>query len=162
VIPESVYRKARLGIWFLLSVFLSGISYGQLFADDSEEDAVNFAFQATQSDGFFIGTTENVRVYDLPISYFLRRPGIESWGLKLKFPVTIALYNIETMQEDVDLDILAFVPGVEIWIPVYDYWTLVPLCSFGVGKATSGGDLRFIYRFGGGIQAVRFVLGMPF
>jgi hypothetical protein len=146
---HRIYRKTCLLLpWLLLAVILSGMPVPPCVADDSEADAVNYAFQTTLSDGFFLGTTENANVYDLPISYFLRHPEIDSWGLKLKIPVTIALYNIETTAGDVDLDILAFVPGVELWIPVNDYWTLVPLGNFGVGKATSGGGLRYIYRFG--------------
>jgi len=83
-------------------------------------------------------------------------------GFKLLLPAVVAA------QEETDTDFTfgaaAFVPGLEVQIPVNEYWTLKPFGQFGAGKDTAGGDLRYIY--GGGVRSLvsfpwkKFVFGI--
>ncbi len=56
------------------------------------------------------------------------------------------------VQEETDTDFTfgaaAFVPGLEVQIPVNEYWTLKPFGQFGPGKDTAGGDVKYIYGVG--------------
>jgi len=129
---------------FIMANIVAGIAH----ANDNDSNAINWAFQVGLGDGFSIGTQENANVYKLPFSYTTRHLRDYEWGLKLKFPLTVGVYNIETADKDIDLDVLAIVPGIELQIPVRDNWILIPLLNFGLGKNTSGGDLQYLYSVG--------------
>lgn len=135
------------GLYFWIFI-MANIVAGIAHANDNDSNAINWAFQVGLGDGFSIGTQENANVYKLPFSYTTRHLRDYEWGLKLKFPLTVGVYNIETADKDIDLDVLAIVPGIELQIPVRDNWILIPLLNFGLGKNTSGGDLQYLYSVG--------------
>ncbi len=116
--------------------------------NEDDGDAINWAYQVTIMDGLNYSTQENAQIYDLPFSHTLRPIEKNPWGIRLKFPVTIGLYNIDSTEGAVDVNVLAVVPGVEFQYPLRDNWMLMPLFSFGFGKDTAGGDLRYIYSLG--------------
>jgi hypothetical protein len=115
-------------------------------ADDVEN--INWAYQETLPDGLYFGTHENAQIFDLPLSFTLRHHKEKPWGVKLKVPITVGVYNLESEDARLDLNVLAFVPGLEFQIPVRDNWLLMPLGNFGIGKEKSGGSLHYIYSVG--------------
>ena len=132
-------------VWLLLLSLGTGTI---VQADTDDADAINFAFQHALGDGFFFGSRENVEVFKIPVKHTVRRPEEKGWGLELKFPLTVGLYNLEVDDEDIDADLMAIVPGVELEFPVLDNWTVKPYADFGVGKDVHGGDLRYIFGIG--------------
>lgn len=117
-------------------------------SNNSERDTINWVYQSSIGGGVSIGTQENASIYKLPFSYRLRRLREYGWGLKLKFPLTVGLYNIEIEDRDIDLDVLAIFPGVEFQLPIRSNWILMPFLNFGIGKVTSDGDLHYLYTIG--------------
>jgi len=83
-------------------------------------------------------------------------------GFKLLLPAVVAAE--EETKTDFTFGAAAFVPGLEVQIPVNEYWTLKPFGQIGAGKDTAGGDLRYIY--GGGVRSLvsfpwkKFVFGI--
>jgi hypothetical protein len=83
--------------WILI---MANIVAGIAHANDNDSNAINWAFQTSLGDGFSIGTQENANVYKLPFSYTTKHLRDYEWGLKLKFPLTVGVYNIETADKD--------------------------------------------------------------
>lgn len=117
-------------------------------ADEADSRMINWAYQTSLGDGFSIGAQEKVRILKIPFSYTFKGFTSIDWALKLKFPLTIGFYNVEVENQDLELDILALVPGLELYIPLRDNWFLIPLVNMGLGKDTSGGNLRYLYSTG--------------
>ena len=72
----------------------------------------------------------------------------KNWNLKLNFPLSIGVYNIEAEEDNIDLDFLAIIPGIELHIPLRENWILMPLADFGFGKSTSGNSIQYLYSAG--------------
>ncbi len=129
--------------FILFTFFLYSINAG---ADENNQ--INWAYQVGVGDGISTGTQENANIYKLPFSYTIENFNDYDWQLKLNFPLTIGLYNIETEEQNIDLDFLAIIPGIELKIPLRDNWILMPLVNFGLGKSTSGDNIQYLYSVG--------------
>jgi hypothetical protein len=137
-------RNRSWYFYFILFVcFLNSINAG---ADENNQ--INWAYQVGVGDGLSTGTQENANIYKLPFSYTIENFNDYDWQLKLNFPLTIGLYNIENEEQNIDLDFLAIVPGIELQIPLQDNWILMPLVNFGLGKSTSGDNIQYLYSVG--------------
>jgi len=143
-------RKNRFGTLVCLLVLLwaTGVSVDLVEGNDNDGDLINWAYQEALDDGVYFSAEENAQIYDLPFSYTLRSIKNDDWGLDLKFPITIGIYNIDSQKEEIDVNLLAVMPGIEFQIPIHNSWTLMPVGHFGLGKDTSGGNLRYIYSAG--------------
>lgn len=117
-------------------------------ANETSSDSLNWAFQNSSGSGFSFNAQENAKIYKFPLSYKLRNPNEVDWLVKFNFPLTIGIYNIEVEDQDIDLNVLAVVPGIELHIPLRENWILIPQVNLGLGKDTSGGHLRYIYSAG--------------
>ena len=129
-------------------LLVTGATADLVQGNDDDGDAINWAYQEALDDGFYFGTQENAQIYDLPLSYTFRSLENDDWGLKLKFPITIGLYNIHSQEEEIDANLLALVPGIEFQFRVRNNWILMPVGHIGLGKDTSGGNLIYIYSVG--------------
>jgi hypothetical protein len=121
---------------------------GTAHAEDSDSDRFNYGFLEQYRDGFYIGTNENANIYQLPLSFTVRNLRDYDWGLKLKFPVDIGIFNIDSSDGDIDFDLLSFSLGMELQFPVRDFWIIMPLFTLGGAKDLSGGSTKFIYSSG--------------
>jgi hypothetical protein len=134
-------------VCLLLLLWVTGVTVDLAQGNDNDGDAINWAYQEALDDGFYFGSQENAQIYDLPLSYTFRSIENDDWGLELKFPITIGLYNIHSQKEEIDVNLLAVVPGIEFQFPVRNSWILMPVGHLGLGKATSGGNLIYIRLF---------------
>jgi len=117
-------------------------------AEDNDSDRFNYGFLEQYRDGFYIGTNENANIYQLPLSFTVRNLRDYDWGLKLKFPVDIGIFNIDSTNGDIDFDLLSLSLGLEFQFPVRDFWIVMPLFTVGGAKDLSGGPTKFIYSSG--------------
>ncbi len=146
----------------VLSVFFQG-PISLAIADEDEGDLLNYSFAVWLGSGVYQVRDADKRFYVLrvPFSYTFRtarhdQPAfLDKLGFKLLLPALVA-YQEET-ETDFDYGAGAFVPGLEVQLPVNKYWTLKPFGQFGVGKDTSDGDLQYIY--GGGFRSL---VSMPY
>jgi len=109
---------------------------------------INWAYQNSLGEDVSVGTQESAIVFKLPFSYSSGHLRDYGRGLKFQFPLTVGIYNIKGTDEDIDLDILALVPGIEYHVQVLDNWVLIPMVNFGLGKETSRGDVQYLYSIG--------------
>lgn len=133
-------------LYFILFIsFLFSINAG---AAENNSDKINLTYQVGAGDGVMTGTQESVNIYKLPFSYTFEDFNKKKWNLKLNFPLSIGVYNIEAEEDNTDLDFLAIIPGIELHIPLRENWILMPLADFGFGKSTSGDSIQYLYSVG--------------
>jgi hypothetical protein len=149
--------------WLLvhLAVALSVIIKGGLFRAQADEDAgdlFNYSFAVWVGSGIYKVSDANKRfaVLRVPAAYTFRPAQYDKSAFPDKLGFRLLLPAIIAFEEETDTNFQfgagAFVPGLEVQIPVNKYWTLKPFGQFGAGKDTAGGDLRYIY--GGGARSL--------
>ncbi len=140
-------------IVFVLSIIISAATH-QARAGDDPDELFNYSFAVWLGSGYYRVRDANKRIAVLrvPAKYTLRPTDIEqtSWfdrlGFRLLLPAVVA-YQEET-STNFSFGAFAFVPGLEVQIPVNDYWTLKPFVQAGAGQDTAGGKVRYIYGAG--------------
>jgi len=142
----------------------------QAFAGEDPGDLFNYSFAVWLGSGVYKvnDADKELAVLRIPAGYTLQpmqkdKPAMtDGLGLRLLLPAAISYQN-ET-DTDMSFGAVAFVPGLEVQIPVNKYWDLKPFAQFGVGKDTGGGTLQYIY--GGGFRSLvtipwqKFVFGI--
>jgi len=154
---EIHIKKSLVCLLVLLGVIASGGTRPALAGEDPG-DLFNYSFAVWLGSGFYKvnDADKKLAVLRVPARYSLRpmqsgeSAPIDRLGFRLLLPAVIA-YQEET-DTDLDFGAFAFVPGLEIEIPVNKYWTLKPFGQMGAGKDTAGGTLQYIY--GGGIKSL--------
>lgn len=144
------------------SVFSIGTAR-PVIADDGEGDLVNYSFAIWLGSGFYKadGADKRFAFLRVPFAYTFRegqydKPAFrDRLGLKLLLPALVG-YQEET-DTNFDFGAAAFVPGLEVQIPVNKYWTLKPFGQFGVGNDTGDGDWQYIYGTG-----IRSLVSIPY
>jgi hypothetical protein len=127
-------------------------------AGDDPGDLFNYSFAVWLGSGAYKVESADKRIAVLraPFAYTLRDAQydkaafLDKLGFRLLLPAVVAVED-ET-DSDFTFGTAAFVPGLEVQIPINKYWTLKPFGQFGVGKDTAGGDLQYIY--GGGARSL--------
>jgi len=117
-------------------------------AAEDNSGQINWLYQVGVGDGIMTDTQENVNIYKLPFSYMFEDFNEKNWNLKLNFPLSIGVYSIEAEEQNIDLDFIAIIPGIELHIPLRENWVLIPLADFGFGKSTSGESIQYLYSVG--------------
>jgi hypothetical protein len=128
------------------------------WADDDPDALLNYSFAVWIGSGVYKVPNADKRfaVLRAPLGYTFRSAQYDKpkfrdrLGFKLLLPAVVAVED-ET-ETDFTFGAAAFVPGLEVQIPVNEYWTLKPFGQFGAGKDTAGGDLNYIY--GGGVRSL--------
>ncbi len=158
---------------FCLILTLSIIVVGgtkQALAGEDPGDLYNYSFAVWLGSGVYKinDADKKLAVLRIPAGYTLRpiqdnKPAmIDRVGFRLLLPAVVS-YESET-DTDFSFGSIAFVPGLEVQIPVNKYWALKPFAQFGVGKDTAGGTTQYIY--GGGFRSLisipwqKFVFGI--
>ena len=118
----------------------------QSLAEEQGSSLFNYAFTNEVGFGRYDVGDQTVQSIKLPITHLLQSPVDHKFGIRLRFPVTFASYNltIADFLEDLNLAALSFVPGVEFLIPFGRRWYLIPRQDLGFTKDFEGGELVFI------------------
>ncbi len=151
-------------MWLLTALLVGSSAQAQQaqprFVQDRGE-LVNWYYAATFGTGVYTSGDRTVAVLQLPLSYTLREPEENHWGLRVTLPVTIGFYDYDF--NDIfnqglpdGLSTISFVPGLELEKQITSRWRLKPYVSAGVGSELGGGEYAWIYDVG---LRSRFVLG---
>jgi hypothetical protein len=167
---KNCFKTVRLTLVVMIIAFI--IAGGKIpsQAGDDPDALLNYSFAVWIGSGAYKVPNANKRfaVLRAPFGYTFRsaqydKPKfLDRLGFKLLLPAVVALED-ET-KTDFTFGAAAFVPGLEVQIPVNEYWTLKPFGQFGAGKDSAGGDLNYIY--GGGARSLisfpweKFVFGI--
>ncbi|HSO07087.1 MAG TPA: hypothetical protein VLW45_07600 [Pelomicrobium sp.] len=116
--------------------------------------AFNWYYATAFGTGVYRVGGVDVVALKLPFAHTLRPTGPDQWGVRLALPVTIAGADVGE-ESDVPglpdhLASIAFVPGIEVEIPLRPEWTLTPYLNAGVGREFLDGSSATI-----GIAGVR-------
>ena len=127
-------------------------------AGDDPDDLFNYSFAVWLGSGVYKVKSADKRfaVLRAPLAYTLRPAQYDKAAFRDKLGFRLLLPALVAVEEETDSDFTfgsaAFVPGLEVQIPINKYWTLKPFGQFGAGKDTAGGDLQYIY--GGGARSL--------
>ena len=155
---RNSYRKIRLIYVAVAIALISEVGVLPARADDDPGDLLNYSFGIWMGSGVYKVKSADKRfaVLRAPFAYTLRPAQydkaafLDKLGFRLLLPALVAIE--EETETDFTFGAAAFVPGLEVQIPVNKYWTLSPFGQFGAGKDTAGGDLQYIY--GGGARSL--------
>jgi len=153
----------------ILSILGAG-GTNQAAAGEDPGDLFNYSFAIWLGSGVYRIKDADKRfaVLRVPAAYTLRpaqyeKPApMDRLGFRLLLPAAVGFE--EETDSNFSFGTVAFVPGLEVQIPVNKYWTLKPFAQLGAGKDTAGGDLQYIY--GGGFRSLisipwqKFVIGI--
>ncbi len=167
---SEIYIKTGL-VYFvvMLSIIVAGGTNHALAGEDPG-DLFNYSFAVWLGSGVYRVKDADKRfaVLRVPAAYTFRpaqydKPALrDRLGFRLLLPVAIGFE--EETDTNFSFGAVAFVPGLEVQIPVNEYWALKPFAQFGAGKDTAGGDMQYIY--GGGFRSLisipwrKFVFGI--
>ena len=127
-------------------------------AGDDPGDLMNYSFAVWVGSGIYKvkGVDKRFAVVRAPIAYTLRDAQYDKAAFRDRLGFRLLLPAIVAIEDETDTNFtfgsMAFVPGLEVQIPVNKYWTLKPFGQFGAGKDTDGGDVQYIY--GGGARSL--------
>ncbi len=157
----SSIAAVRPTLWGLTLLFVTGglspADANDVEPPDSTADLANYAFTLESGFGGYDAGEQEVQSLRLPFSYTPRSLEEHPWGLKLRLPISLWLYNLNLPDflEGLDLDsvrAVALVPEAEFRIPVSQRWMLKPYVKAGMAKDLQGGD--FIFVGGTGIKGL--------
>lgn len=136
-------------------------AYGQTRAVQDRQDLINWYYAATFGTGVYTAGDRTVAAIQLPISRVLRPVGEGRYGLQLKIPVTLGVYDYTfdaafSGEYPDQVSTVSVMPGLEWEMPLSRRWTLKPYFSAGLGQELSGRESALIYDFG--IKS-RFLVG---
>lgn len=162
----------RKGLFYLLLVLSLSITSGfnPVLAGEDPGDLFNYSFAVWLGSGVYKVSDADKRfaVLRIPAAYTLRdiqddKPDlVDRLGFRLLLPAVIGFQD-ET-ETDFRYGTAAFVPGLEVQIPINPYWTLKPFAQAGGGKDTAGGTFKYVY--GAGLRSLvsipwkKFVFGI--
>ena len=143
--------RLRLLSLLLPALLLSGHVCSKALAQEAEP--INFAYATWIGSGYYHLTDRELYVLRIPIAISLRSVNDDHWGINLLLPVTFAYEEFGSNFSDYIIDDIlgaAFVPGVEVQIPVGKNWILKPFGQIGIGYSES----TTTYIYGGGIKSL--------
>ena len=145
--------RFRLLIFLLPVLLLCGPMCSKALAQEAELSPINFAYATWIGSGYYQLEDRDLYVLRLPIAIPIRSVNDDHWGINLLLPVTFAYEQFNSNFLDYIFDDIlgaAFVPGVEVQIPVSKNWTLKPFGQIGIGYSES----TTTYIYGGGIKSL--------
>ena len=158
---KNLHLKTSRVLLFYVIAAIGLITEGGMVparAADDPGDLLNYSFAVWLGSGVYQVKSADKRfaVLRAPLAYTLRPAQYEKAALRDKLGFRLLLPALVAVEEETDSDFTfgsaAFVPGLEVQIPINKYWTLKPFGQFGAGKDTAGGDLQYIY--GGGARSL--------
>ena len=139
-------RAAFILLVFVLSLIIGSASNWAQAGEDPGE-LFNYSFAIWLGSGYYRvkGADKRFAVLRVPAAYTLRPVQIDKPALMDRLGFRLLLPAAVGFEEETDTDFsfgaVAFVPGLEVQIPINHYWALKPFAQLGAGKDTAGGDL---------------------
>ncbi|MBT8367198.1 MAG: hypothetical protein KJP23_21100 [Deltaproteobacteria bacterium] len=155
---SDYFRKIRLIYVAVTLALISEVGIIPARAGDDPDELFNYAFAIWIGSGAYKVKSADKRfaVLRAPFTYTLRPAQYDQAPLRDKLGFRLLLPALVAIEDETDTDFTfgaaAFVPGLEVQIPINKYWTLKPFGQFGAGQDTAGGDLQYIY--GGGARSL--------
>ena len=143
-------------ILLLPALLLRGHMCSKALAQEAELAPINFAYATWIGSGYYNLADRKLYVLRIPAAITLRSMNDDHWGINLLLPVTFAYEEFGSNFSDYIIDDIlgaAFVPGVEVRIPVSKNWILKPFGQIGIGYSEStttyinGGGIKSLYSF---------------
>lgn len=160
-------------MWVLTALLAAASAQAQQvqprFVQEREE-LVNWYYATTFGTSIYTSGDRTVAVLQLPLSYTLREPQEDRWGLRITLPVSVGFYDYRF--DDIfnqglpeGLNTFSFVPGLELEKKITSRWRLKPYFSAGACWDLEGEGYAWIYDVGlrsrlriGEDQGVEFAL----
>jgi len=145
-----------LSLWLLTGLLAAPLAQAQQvqprFVQERKE-LVNWYYAATFGTGVYTTGDRTVAVLQLPLSYTLRNPEEDRWGMRITLPVSIGFYDYhidDILNEGLPqgLSTMSFVPGLELEKEITARWRLKPYISAGGGWELEGAGYAWIYDVG--------------
>ena len=144
-------------LWFLIFLFPILLLHGHMCSKALAQEAylapINFAYATWIGSGYYQLEDRELYVLRIPIAIPLRSVNDDHWGINLLLPVTFAYeqFNFDFLDfTNDDIQGAAFVPGVEVQIPVSENWILKPFGQIGIEYSES----TTTYIYGVGIKSL--------
>ena len=138
-----------VGILIFFSWVGPPVSRAQAFTDQGS--FINYAYATWIGTGYYSVGEQDVWIFRIPLtSYTLRESTEEKIGYRLLFPVTLGFHNFDVIPDSVAT--IAFVPGLEMSIPVTRNWYLRPFAQIGYGNEFESKKGAWI--FGAGVRSL--------
>ena len=161
-------RRSRASGWCgLFLAATAALLAPDLRANDTTADT-DWYFATTLGTGVYRFGDRTVTVARLPFGRTLRQPDEDRWGIRLKLPVSVGLYNLDNPVNDVldrNFATLAVMPGIELEREVARNWVLKPTASVGYAQDVVRGNRSTLYEVGTrsawrhSFERVDFILG---
>lgn len=156
--------SARLRIAAALALFIAAASAPaqspqRRFEDVPPERLVDWYYASTFGTGAYRIGDRTVFVGRLPLSYKLREPDEQQWGIKLKMPVSVGVYDVSSAFSDIlssNYGTLTVLPGVEFEKRMNPRWKVRPTASLGYGQDAANGVGAAVWEAG-----VRSLYSLP-
>ena len=154
----SLVRRGRCGALSIVGLLVCDRSaFAQEASPEAQESQANYAFSTQLGSGIYTSSGGTVHVYRVGGSFTLRSLVSDSWGLKLRMPVTFGFYNFklsDVLESGLPdrLATLALVPELRFEFPVAETWQLMPFAAAGVGRDFSADRVNYI--FAGGVRSL--------
>ena len=125
-----------------LAMGLATYAGAQVPEGEDLEGLINFSYSLDSGFGGYSVSGRSVQVVKIPLSHTLRKPGPETWGLKLTFPIGFGVHEFKAVLDEgvrpLDtLRTITFVPGFEFEIPIGADSALKPFGELGFVRETS-------------------------
>jgi hypothetical protein len=132
-------------------------------AGEDPGELFNYSFAIWLGSGVYQVKDADKRfaVLRIPAAYTLRPADIEKpavidrLGFRLLLPAAAVGFEEET-DTNFRFGAAAFVPGLEVQIPITHYWPLKPFAQLGAGKDTAGGGVRSLIS----LPCKKFIFGI--
>ncbi|MGB5745630.1 MAG: hypothetical protein WBM69_01530 [Desulfobacterales bacterium] len=166
----EIHTKAALVLLIFVLSLIIGSAPNCARAGEDPGELFNYSFAIWLGSGVYKVQNADKRfaVLRVPAAVTLRPANLEKSALIDRLGFRLLLPAAVGFEEETDTDFsfgaVAFVPGLEVQIPINQYWALKPFAQLGAGKDTAGGDLQYIY--GGGLRGLisipwkKFVFGI--
>ncbi len=134
-------KQSKLTIFSLLTIFsfslLLAISSAD-YATAKEELFINYDYLTDIDIGGYNTSGLSSVDFKIPISYTYKFRKDKSWGIRFKTDFNFGRYKFkgrdgEDERARADVNAFSIVPGINLIIPIKEYWSIRPFVQFGFG-----------------------------
>jgi hypothetical protein len=148
----SARSTGRFGGLLVLAIVAGVLPFGAAAADQPlTSELFNWYYATAFGTGAYRIADQTVTVLSAPITYMLRPPSDEKWGVRVTVPVTAALANFHYQDLDfADTTVagMSILPGVEWMIVPRPNWMVRPFVGLGYGTEFQSETGATIYQVG--------------
>lgn len=160
--------RVRATALLLLGLLTTPAALAEKTRNMIQGELTDWYFANTFGTGVYRIGDRTVTILTLPLSYTLREPDDDRWGIRLKLPLSLGLYSLDNAVDDVlnrNFATFAAMPGVEFEKEIGRNWVVKPTFSGGYAQDVSKGNRSTLYElglrssWGRSFERVDFVLG---